>query len=156
MTSDDLGGTGKSSNARTSPRDGKDRRPQRGRSSRPKVPVPDTSRRRKVVALASVAALALVVFAIVAGQVMLAQASYSKSEAERELERAREEYEKARLEEAQVTLPREVEQRSRGELGLADTPEKVPLALGPAQPEPQASPSPDRATPEARAEGQQP
>ncbi len=155
-TAEDLGRHRKSSRSRMLPGDAKGRRPQRGRFSRTKALVPDTSRRRRVVALSSVAALALVVFAIVAGQVMLAQASYSKSEAERELERARAEYEKARLEEAQATLPREVEQLSRGEVGLADTPEKVPLALGPSAPEPDAAPPPAPSSPERKAGGQQP
>lgn len=94
------------------------------------------ARRSRLVTFASIAALALVVFSVVIGQVMLAQAAYSKASAERELEKARAEYERARLEEATASLPHEVEQRARGEMGLQDVSEEEPLALGPHEPFP--------------------
>lgn len=98
-------------------------------------------RRSRVVIVVSIAALVLVIFSVVAGQVILAQAGYSKASAERELERARAEYVRARLEEAQARLPRNVEQRARDEMGLADAPDEEPLALGPSEPPPSATPT---------------
>ena len=90
--------------------------------------------RRKVATIVSAAVLAFVVFVVVAGQVFLAQAGYSKSSAEKELDQARAEYERARLEEAEAKLPQRVEQRARGELGLSDAPLEEPLQMGPSVP----------------------
>jgi cell division protein FtsL len=94
-----------------------------------------------MVSIVSVAAVALVVFSVVAGQVLLAQAGYSKASAERELDAARADYERARLEEAQAKLPQDVEHRARTEMGLQDSQGEEPLAMGPTQPIPSPSPS---------------
>lgn len=107
----------------------------------------------RAVTVVSAVALGFVVFAVVAGQVLLIQAGYSRSSAQKELDEARAEYEQARLEEAEARLPKEVEQRARGELGLTDAGPEQPLQMGPAEPPIDATSQAGSGVPGGRAVG---
>lgn len=94
---------------------------------------------RRKVALVTAAFSVLVVSAVAAGQVMLTQAGYSKSEAERERDAARAEYERALAELAANRAPGELERRAREELGMTEASPQAALAMGPSESPPQAS-----------------
>lgn len=94
---------------------------------------------RKRVVLVTAAFSVLVVSAVAAGQVMLTQAAYWKSEAEHEREAARAEYERALAELAANRAPSELERRAREELGMTEASPHAALAMGPSEPPPQIS-----------------
>ena len=112
----------------------KSARTSRGNNSLP-TPTPRRalSSSARVLVLTGVAAV-LLISGVVVGQVLLTQAAYSKSQAERELEQARAEYERARAEAARAEAPAEIDYKARHELGMVEAEQKEPLPLGPEEP----------------------
>jgi cell division protein FtsB len=100
-----------------------------------------------VLVLTAVAAV-LLISGVVVGQVLLTQAAYSKSQAERELEEARAEYERARAEAARAEAPAEIDNKARHELGMIEAEQKESLPLGPEEPPESSGAKPEGTTSE--------